>query len=281
MELWAGQPVASAIETRLHARIETFKARHGRSPSLAVVLVGDDPASHVYVKHKQQACIRLGLLSQKIQLPHHVSQAELLQVLWRLNDDAGVDGILVQMPLPPHIEVTRVLDAIAPAKDPDGLTPENMGLLLSGRPRAASCTPSGVMELLRHYGFDVAGKRAIVVGRSLIVGKPMAQLLVEQHATVTVIHSKTKESREHTLNGELVIVAAGRARFFGGQDFAPGAVVVDVGIHRSPDGKLCGDVRSEELTHCKAVTPVPGGVGPLTIAMLMQNTVHLAELAHN
>lgn len=274
---WTGKPVAESIESRLIPRIAAVQKTLGRPVTLAVVLVGDDPASQVYVRNKEAACHRLGLQSRKLHLPEATSQIELEAVIRRLNTDQAVDAILVQLPLPKHLSSIPVLDVIDPRKDPDGLTPENVGLLVSGRPRVASCTPAGVIELLRHYKFDFAGKRACVVGRSLIVGKPMAQLLVDQDCTVTIAHSRTKNLTELTKACDLVVVAAGKPRFIGGEAFAKDSVVVDVGIHRKDDGKLCGDVRTEELAHCRAVTPVPGGVGPLTIAMLLNNTVVLAE----
>jgi methylenetetrahydrofolate dehydrogenase (NADP+)/methenyltetrahydrofolate cyclohydrolase len=275
---WTGKPVAESIEAKLRPRIKKVEQSLGRPVTLAVVLVGEDPASQVYVRNKEAACQRLGLRSQKFHLPEATTQIALEKILRGLNADLAVDAILVQLPLPKHLSTDAVLDVIDPKKDPDGLTPENVGLLVSGRPRVASCTPAGVIEILKHYKYDLGGKRACVVGRSLIVGKPMAQLLTDNDCTVTVAHSKTKDLIQLTRACDLVVVAAGRPRFLGVDAFAKGSVVVDVGIHRMADGKLCGDVRTEELiNHCLATTPVPGGVGPLTIAMLLNNTVVLAE----
>lgn len=278
-----GRVVAETRRARLKIKIETFVKANGRKPGLAVVIVGHDPASQVYVKNKVKTTAELGMESTHLELAADVSEAEILRTVEKLNNDPNVDGILVQLPLPKNIDANKIVEAIRPEKDPDGLTTANLGLLIAGRKRVAPCTPFGVMAILEHYKISVAGKRVVVIGRSNIVGKPMAQLLTDADATVTLCHSKTKNLRHYTLDAEIVVVAAGRERFLGRDYFAKDSVVVDVGIHRpiegSHAGKLCGDVKFEELEgHVQAATPVPGGVGPMTIQMLMENTVTLAEL---
>lgn len=279
-----GKAVAQARQASLRAEIEAFAGRRGRPPALAVVLVGDDPASRIYVGSKEKTCLSLGMRSLRFDLPATVEEPSLLAKVRELNANPEVDAILVQLPLPKGIDEKRVLDAIAPAKDPDGLTIENLGLLFAGRRRVAPCTPWGVMAILQHYGVAIEGKRAVVVGRSNIVGKPMAQLLLEGNATVTVCHSRTPDLEARTQEADVAVIAAGKARFLGKSAFKPGAVVVDVGMHRPSSGplagKVCGDVRFEELEGwASAATPVPGGVGPMTIQMLMENTLRLASLA--
>ena len=279
----SGVDVAKARQGALASRISAFTAASGRPPGLAVVIVGDDPASHVYVRNKVKTTVALGMRSFHIELPKTVAEADLIAQVAKLNQDSAVDGILVQLPLPKTINTERVMDVIDPAKDPDGLTPGNLGLLMAGRKRVAPCTPWGVMAILEHYKLPVAGQTAVVVGRSNIVGKPMAQLLLEANATVTTAHSRTRDLESITKAADIVVVAAGQARFLGRSAFREGAVVIDVGMHRPSTGpfanKLCGDVRYEELDGwVHAATPVPGGVGPMTIQMLMENTVCLAEL---
>ncbi len=278
-----GKVVAEARRARLKTRIETFVKTHGRKPGLAVVIVGHDPASQVYVKNKVKTTTELGMESTHIELAADASEAEILRTVEKLNNDPKVDGILVQLPLPKNIDSNKIVEAIRPEKDPDGLTTANLGLLIAGRKRVAPCTPFGVMAILEHFKISVAGKRVVVIGRSNIVGKPMAQLLTDADATVTLCHSKTKNLKHHTLDAEIVVVAAGRERFLSRDYFAKDSVVIDVGMHRPTEGshagKLCGDVKFEELEgHVQAATPVPGGVGPMTIQMLMENTVTLAEL---
>lgn len=280
----SGTDVAKVRQETLKQKIASFAAQHGRKPGLAVIIVGHDPASQVYVRNKVKTTVALGMESFHFELPESTSEAELRKQIDELNKDKKVDGILVQLPLPKHLKADTALAAIDPAKDPDGLTVFNMGLLFAGRKRVASCTPAGVMAILEHYKIPVAGRHAVVVGRSNIVGKPMAQLLLEANATVTICHSRTKDLAEVTRAGDIVVAAAGQCRFMGREHFRQGAIVVDVGIHRPESGdfagKLCGDVRYEELEGwAEAATPVPGGVGPMTIQMLMENTVQLAELA--
>ncbi len=279
-----GRFVASARFELLKSKIADFKSKQGLVPGLSVILVGEDPASEVYVRNKTKTSKDLGMNSTQINLPQNISQEALEAKIEELGGDDQVHAILVQLPLPKHLSEERVLDKISPLKDVDGLQVENQGLLWAGRPRTISCTPNGVMKILEHYKIEAAGKRAVVVGRSQIVGKPMASLLLTANATVSICHSKTKDLKSYTTEAEIVVVAAGLPRFLGKDSFAKGAVVIDVGIHRPTSGefagKLCGDVRFEELEGwASAATPVPGGVGPMTIQMLMENTFFLAELA--
>ena len=277
-----GKKVAEAHRTQLQKRIEAFKAEKGFAPGLAVVLVGEDPASQVYVRNKIQECGRVGIESFPHFVPGTISQADLLKLIAQLNGDKKVHGILVQLPLPKGLDKNAVLAALDPRKDPDSLTATNVGYFFMGEQIVTPCTPKGVMSILSHYKISLAGKSAVVVGRSEIVGKPMAQLLLQANCTVTICHSKTVNMRQYTSQADIVVVAAGKERFLGKDDFKKGAVVIDVGMHRQtlPDGKskLFGDVRSEELQHhVSALTPVPGGVGPMTIISLMENTLALAE----
>lgn len=281
MLLLDGKTVAQHVREQLGSRVKNFQAKVGRAPHLTVVLVGEDPASQVYVQHKNSACEKVGIKSTIHRIPAESSQADLERLLQKLNEDNDVDGILVQLPLPAHLNPERVLEILSPEKDADGLTYTALGALWAGRPFVKPCTPSGVMRILEYYKIPVAGKEAVVVGRSNIVGKPMAHLLTEANATVTLCHSKTRDLSEKTRAADLVVVAAGKPRFLGKDDFKKEAIVIDVGIHRIEGGKLCGDVRFEELEgHVAAATPVPGGVGPMTVACLLENTVTLAERRH-
>ncbi len=281
MQLLDGNAVAAQKRGEIAENIEEFIQSRQRAPGLAVVLVGEDPASSVYVRNKIKACEQVGVLSFEHRLSEQTAPEELQTLITRLNQDDQVDGILVQLPLPKRLNEHDVLSWIDPQKDPDGLTTENLGLMLSGRARIYSCTPNGVMEILKHYEISIAGKLAVVVGRSNIVGKPMALLLQNANATVTVCHSRTPDIGLHTRQADIVVVAAGKKALLGKKDFKQGAVVVDVGMHREVvDGKtkLCGDVRFEELDGwVSAATPVPGGVGPMTITMLLHNTLQLAK----
>lgn len=279
-----GKKVASVRRTVLKEKVIEYESRYGAQPTLAVVVVGDDPASHIYVKNKQKACHEVGIRSIRHDLAAQSSEAQVIELISRLNGDPAVHAILVQLPLPGHLSSDHIIAAISPTKDADGLTAENLGLLWIGKPRVIPCTPHGIIKLLEHYEFELPGKRAVVIGRSLIVGKPMGQLLLNANATVTVAHSKTEDLAEETRRADIVIVATGRPREFGKAMFKEGAIVVDVGIHRqvgeSGEATLCGDVRFEELAHWAfAATPVPGGVGPMTISMLLENTIHLAYLS--
>jgi methylenetetrahydrofolate dehydrogenase (NADP+) / methenyltetrahydrofolate cyclohydrolase len=261
-----GKAVAAALRAEIAARVAGLAFQ----PGLVVVLVGDDPASAVYVRSKDRAAQQAGIAARTIRLPAATTQAELLAVVRGLNDDAAVDGILVQMPLPKHIDSAAVLDRIDPAKDVDGLTPTNAGLLAAGRKGLVACTPLGVMKLLASAGVALAGARALVLGRSVLVGRPMAALLTGADATVTVAHSRTRDLAAECRRAEVLIAAVGRAEMVRGDWVADEAVVIDVGINRQPDGKLVGDVAYSEVAgHVRAITPVPGGVGPMTIACLL------------
>lgn len=274
-----GKEVAKEVRSSLVPRVAAFAAREGRPPHLSVIIVGDDGASHIYVRNKKIACESVGVASTIHALPGHISQEQLNQKIESLNQDDAVDGILVQFPLPEHLSAEEVLRRLAPEKDVDGLTYASLGFFFAGKPLVKPCTPQGIMTILQHYNISIEGMKAVVIGRSNIVGKPTAHMLMEANATVTLCHSKTKELSHHTRQADLVVVAAGRPRFLGRDDFKQGAIVIDVGIHRQPDiKKLCGDVRAEELTDwVYALTPVPGGVGPMTISTLLQNTCLLAE----
>lgn len=275
-----GYEVVEARRPQLLERIKKFHHLAQRPPCLAVVLVGDDPSSQVYVTYKIKACAEAGVKSLEYRLPSSVAEDQLLAQIQVLNQNSEVDGILVQFPLPAGLSKRRVLETLVPTKDVDGLTPLNMGRLWSGVSDFAPCTPQGIMALFEHYGIPLEGREALVVGRSEIVGRPMAFLLSQANATVTICHSKTRELREHTQKADIVVVAAGREGLLRGEDFKEGAVVIDVGIHRprTPKKKLRGDVHFKStFPKVSAITPVPAGVGPLTIQMLMENTVTLAE----
>jgi methylenetetrahydrofolate dehydrogenase (NADP+)/methenyltetrahydrofolate cyclohydrolase len=269
-----GRAVAAEIVSSLEGRVAALAVR----PGLAVVLVGEDPASVVYVRNKGKAAARLRFDHRQIDLPASVSEKELLSVVAGLNEDPSVHGILVQSPLPKHIDADAVTDAVDPAKDVDGFHPLNVGLLVQGRECLVPCTPSGVMELLRRTGEPLAGREALVIGRSRIVGKPMTRLLERADCTVTVAHSKTKDLEAHVRRAEVLVAAAGSPRMVRGAWVREGARVIDVGINRLADGSLVGDVEFEEAANRASwITPVPGGVGPMTIAFLMVNTVLAAE----
>ena len=268
-----GRQLAAEIEARLQAVIAAHVPGIGRPPGLAVLRVGDDPASGVYVANKEKACARVGITSLGAHLAATSEPAEVMAAVQRLNADPTCDGILLQLPLPAGLEEGPLLAAIDPEKDADGLHTLNLGRLLKGEPGPRSCTPAGVMALLHRHGVDLAGKRAVVVGRSILVGQPMALMLQAADATVSVAHSRTTDLAALTRQADVLVVAAGRPRMIGADEVKPGAVVVDVGIHRTADG-LCGDVRFEELEPiAAAISPVPGGVGPMTVTMLLVNTV--------
>ena len=267
-----GKPVAETIYKRIAEQLPRQKV----TPHLAVVLVGDDPASEVYVAHKQKACEQLGIKSTLLRLPETTTEKDLSAKIQQLNTDSGVHAILLQLPLPVHLDAKKMSDLIRTEKDADGLTTASLGMLLAGRQKISSCTPAGIMELLKYYKLDVAGKRALVIGRSLIVGLPLFHLLTQAHATVTVAHSRTPDLHKLVKEFDFVFVAAGKPHLLKASDFKKDAVVVDVGMHRLNEG-LIGDVDPAGAEgYLKALTPVPGGVGPMTIAMLMQNTFTLA-----
>lgn len=271
-----GRAVAKALKEGIAQRAQAMIAK-GVTPHLAVVLVGEDPASQVYVRNKENGCMRAGIRSTVIRLEESCAQETLEETVKRLNADESVHGILVQLPLPRHLDEASVLRLIDPDKDVDGFHAMNSGRLMNGEPGFVPCTPLGVMELLRHYGIDPAGKRAVVIGRSNIVGKPMAMLLLAANATVTICHSRTRELAEITRQADILVAAVGRANFVTADMVKPGAAVIDVGINRV-DGKLVGDVDFDAVSQVAGyITPVPGGVGQITIAMLLANTLEAAQ----
>ncbi len=271
----------NALSTRLRAEVAqralALKAR-GITPGLAVVLVGDNPASQVYVRNKVKACEAGGLHSVLEKYDAQLSQAQLLQRIAALNADPAIHGILVQLPLPPHIDAQTVIEAISPAKDVDGFHVASAGALMTGLPGFWPCTPYGCMKMLESIGYELKGKHAVVIGRSNIVGKPMALMLLQQDATVTICHSRTPDLKAHTLQADVIVAAVGRRDVLRADMVKPGAVVIDVGMNRNDEGKLCGDVDFAGVSQVAGyITPVPGGVGPMTITMLLVNTVQAAE----
>jgi methylenetetrahydrofolate dehydrogenase (NADP+)/methenyltetrahydrofolate cyclohydrolase len=271
-----GKLLAASVRAQVAESVRQLAAR-GRQPGLAVILAGDDPASKVYVRNKVKACAETGVRSALHELPSSVSEHELLERIAALNADQTVHGILVQLPLPRGIDSERVLAAVSPAKDVDGFHVESLGALLAGAPRFVPCTPSGIMRMLAHEQVPIEGRHAVVLGRSNIVGKPIALLLLQKHATVTICHSKTPDLGAMTRQADILIAAVGRAQLVTAAMVKPGACVIDVGINRLPDGKLAGDVDYEPVRQVAGwITPVPGGVGPMTIAMLLENTVKSA-----
>ena len=275
-----GTKIAQDIRRSVREETLAFTEKTGVVPGLAVVLAGDDPASKVYVGRKAKACAEAGFLSREYKLPADVGEAELLALIRDLNNDPQIHGILVQLPLPKHIATDKIIAAIDPSKDVDGFHPANVGRLVTGSPLFVPCTPRGIMELLARSGISLSGKDAVVVGRSNIVGKPMAFLLLAQNATVTMCHSKTKDLSAVTSRADVLIAAIGKPRMITADMVKEGAVVIDVGVNRLESGKLAGDVAFDEVApKTSAITPVPGGVGPMTIAMLMKNTLDAARLA--
>ncbi len=276
-QLIDGKALSAKVRAELKREVEALAAKHGRPPGIAVVRVGEDPASKVYVTSKEKTAKELGFGSWHHHLDASVTQAELMALVRQLNADGAVDGILVQLPLPKHLDSTAVLEAIDPSKDVDGFHALNAGHLFQGRPTLVACTPFGVMRMLEEIGCQVAGKNCVVIGRSNIVGRPMAMLLLNASATVTVCHSKSDVEAE-VRRADVVVAAVGVAKLVKGEWIKPGAVVIDVGMNRTPEGKLCGDVDFESAKERAGwITPVPGGVGPMTIAMLMANTVTAAR----
>lgn len=277
-----GKAIAASIRNQLVAEVATFRESTNIVPKLAAVLVGDDPASQVYVRNKEQACAKIGMASELFRLPATTTQAELLELVAKLNSDRSVHGILVQLPLPRHINETTVLDAVTPLKDVDCFHPENVGLMVQGRPRFKPCTPHGVQVLLQESGTVVDGAHVVVLGRSEIVGKPVAMMLVQKgetaNATVTICHSRTRNLVEIIRSADVLIAAIGKPEFVTADMVKPGTVVIDVGINRVGD-RLVGDVAFESVSQvAAAITPVPGGVGPMTIAMLLKNTLTAARI---
>lgn len=272
-----GKAIAQEVRAEWKIRADALKAR-GIVPGLAVIIVGEDPASKVYVANKVKACAELGLHSEHIALPADTGEAALLDRIGELNNNDKIHGILVQLPVPKHIDSSKVLETISPYKDVDGFHPMNVGALATGNMRFAPCTPYGAMKLLEKSGVSIEGKHAVVIGRSNIVGKPMALMLLQKNATVTICTSKTVDLAKYTRDADILVVATGKAKMITGDMIKPGAAVIDVGINRMPNGKLCGDVDFDSAKEVAGwITPVPGGVGPMTITMLVANTVRAAE----
>jgi methylenetetrahydrofolate dehydrogenase (NADP+)/methenyltetrahydrofolate cyclohydrolase len=274
-----GKALAQKVKSQLKAEVEQLKAK-GINPGLAVILVGENPASQIYVRLKCQDCDQLGIHSEQYTLPEETTEEELLALIDKLNHDDNIHGILVQLPVPKHINETNVINAISPSKDVDAFHPENVGKIMTGDYQFLPCTPAGVMDLIDETGIDLTGKNCVVVGRSNIVGKPQAMLLLHRNATVTICHSKTVNLNEICAQADVLVVAVGRANLIGKDAIKEGAVVIDVGMNKLPDGKLCGDVNYEEAEpKASYITPVPGGVGPMTRATLMRNTVNAAKFS--
>ncbi len=268
-----GKAISQQIKDELKEEVARKKAE-GKSATLAVIQVGNDPASTVYVGNKKKACAYIGIESASYELPEETTQDELLELIDRLNEDPAITGILVQLPVPDHIDEDTIIRRISPAKDVDGFHPMSVGALCIGEKGFVSCTPAGIIKLLKYSDIDIAGKECVVIGRSNIVGKPMALLLLRENGTVTVCHSKTKNLKDVCKRADILVVAIGRPKMINEEYIKDGAVVIDVGIHRMDNGKLCGDVDYDRVAEkCSAITPVPGGVGPMTIAMLMYNVV--------
>ena len=268
-----GKKISQEIKDELKVKVAALREQ-GKTVTLAVIQVGNDPASSVYVGNKKKACAYIGIESIFYELPEETAEEELLQLVGKLNEDSSVGGILVQLPLPKHIDEAKVFLAISPGKDVDGFHPENVGNLSIGAPGFVSCTPAGVIQLLKRSGIEIEGKECVVLGRSNIVGKPLATLLLQENGTVTVCHSRTKNLKEITRRADILVAAVGKPKFVDASYVKEGAVVIDVGIHRNENNKLCGDVDFDDVApHTSAITPVPGGVGPMTIAMLMSNCV--------
>lgn len=277
-EIIDGKLVSAKVRAQIKEEVTSFISNTNKKPGLAVILVGDDPASAVYVRNKHKACEEVGIESIQIYLPAETTEDELINKILELNNDDSINGILVQLPLPKHINEERVLLSISPKKDVDAFHPMNVGHIMIGKYTFLPCTPAGVMELLKFYNIEISGKRCVIVGRSNIVGKPMALLLLEKNGTPTICHSKTADLTAETLNADILIVAVGRPKFIKADQIKDGAVVVDVGINRLPDEKLCGDVDFESAAKkASFITPVPGGVGPMTITMLLRNTLTAAK----
>lgn len=268
-----GKKISNQIKDELKEEVAALK-KQGKQVTLAVIQVGEDPASTVYVGNKKKACAYIGIESQAYELAEHITEQELLELIERLNQDKNVNGILVQLPLPEHIDEDRVIRAIDPAKDVDGFHPQSVGQLSIGQKGFVSCTPAGIIQLLKRENISIEGKECVVIGRSNIVGKPMSMLLLRENGTVTVCHSRTKNLKEVAKRADILVAAIGKPKFITSEYVKEGAVVIDVGIHRMENGKLCGDVDFDDVApHASAITPVPGGVGPMTIAMLMNNCV--------
>ncbi len=276
-QIISGKVISAAVKERIAAEVQELKAK-GVTPGLAVIIVGTDPASQVYVGSKERTCIELGMYSEKYELPESTTNEELLALVEKLNRDENIHGILCQLPLPRHLDEKAVIDAIVPEKDVDAFHVQNVGKIMLGDYDFLPCTPAGIMEMLKHCNIEPCGKHCVVIGRSNIVGKPMAMLMLHANATVTICHSKTQNLKEICREADILVASVGRANFVTPDMVKDGAVVIDVGINRDENGKLCGDVDFATVEpKCSAITPVPGGVGPMTIAMLMQNTLTSAK----
>ncbi|MBO5200350.1 MAG: bifunctional methylenetetrahydrofolate dehydrogenase/methenyltetrahydrofolate cyclohydrolase FolD [Clostridia bacterium] len=276
-----GKVISAAVKAEVAAETEELK-KQGITPGLAVIIVGEDPASKVYVANKEKACQQMGFASFKYALPAETTQEELLELVKKLNEDPAVHGILCQLPLPRHLDEESVINTIVPEKDVDAFHPQNVGKIMIGNYDFLPCTPAGVMEMLKYENIDVNGKECVVIGRSNIVGKPMAMLLLHKNGTVTICHSRTKDLAEVCRRADILVAAVGRANFVTADMVKEGAVVIDVGINRLENGKLCGDVNFAEVEpKASYITPVPGGVGPMTIATLMKNTLTAAKKQNN
>ena len=276
--IMSGKEVSANTRAKILCEVKDFKEQNGITPGLAVIIVGNNEASKVYVRNKHKACEEVGMYSKVVEMPEETSEGELLDLIDSLNDDDEIHGILVQLPLPKHIDEQKVINAISPEKDVDAFHPENVGRIMIGEYDFLPCTPAGVMEILAYYNIEISGKKCVIVGRSNIVGKPQALLLLEKNGTVTICHSRTKDLKEETKQADILVVAIGKPDFITADMVKEGAVVVDVGINRMPDGKLHGDVNFDEVApKSYAITPVPGGVGPMTITMLLKNTLTAAK----
>lgn len=275
-----GKALAQSIKENIAREVDALKEK-GVTPGLAVILVGDDPASKVYVNNKKKACAQVGIYSEEYLLPADTDEKTLLDLIAKLNADKNISGVLLQAPIPPHLDYRKISETISPDKDVDAFHPYNVGKIMIGDFDFVPCTPAGVIELIKSTGTEIAGKNCVVIGRSNIVGKPQAMLLLKENGTVTVCHSKTKDIASFTRGADILVVAVGRAGFVNGDMIKPGAVVIDVGMNRNTEGKLCGDVDFASAEPVASyITPVPGGVGPMTVTMLLKNTVKAAKLAN-
>ncbi len=280
-EIIDGKKVAEHLRKEVREEVKKLKEETNIVPGLAAVLVGNNPASQIYVRNKRKACEEVGIYSEEYNLPEDITEGDLLSLVEKLNHDEKIHGILVQLPLSKQINEPKILRAVSPMKDIDGFHPENVGLLVEGNPRFIPCTPYGIIKLLDYYGIEIQGKEAVVVGRSNIVGKPVSLLLLHRHATVTISHSRTRSLAEVTLRADILVAAIGRSKLITEDMVKEGATVIDVGINRLPDGKLSGDVDFERVSEkASYITPVPGGVGPMTIGMLLWNTLSSAKNSH-
>lgn len=282
MQIIDGKKVSAEVKDEVKKQTELLKEQYGFVPGLAVVIVGDDPASRVYVNNKKKACEYVGFKSEEYALPSETTQEQLLELVEKLNSKDDINGILVQLPLPKHLDDKAVIAAINPEKDVDAFHSVNVGKIMLGEYDFLPCTPAGVMEMLHSYNIPVSGKNCVVIGRSNIVGKPMAMLLLHENGTVTICHSKTQNLAEITSKADILVAAIGKPKFVTSDMVKEGAVVIDVGMDRDENGKLCGDVDFENVKEkCSYITPVPGGVGPMTISTLMKNTLKAAKIQHN